>query len=174
MGRWKNNPKTILWNFFKERPSKLKKGYSQDLVKQTIVHNFNVIMVEQRGLYTGKRWYSGGAMILNADQTQPGQPPLSDPSSTISSVHYRRYHPITITPPLTQHPLMAENVIRPPQNAQTALTTVESGERWYKQPARWCDCLISLWFWRDSSVSTNNVNPKLSTGFCHTFCVLTL
>ena len=36
-GRWKNDPRKILLKKFKERPSKLKKGYSQYLVKQTVV-----------------------------------------------------------------------------------------------------------------------------------------
>ena len=36
-GRGKNDPRKILLKTFKERPSKLEKGYSQDLVKQTVV-----------------------------------------------------------------------------------------------------------------------------------------
>ena len=32
----KNDPRKILLNYLKERPSKLEKGYSQVLVKQTV------------------------------------------------------------------------------------------------------------------------------------------
>ena len=35
-GRWKNDTRKILLKKFKQHLSKLKKGYSQDLVKQTV------------------------------------------------------------------------------------------------------------------------------------------
>ena len=35
-GRWKNDPRKILFKNFKQRPRKLKTGYSQNLVKQTV------------------------------------------------------------------------------------------------------------------------------------------
>ena len=36
-GRWKNDPRKILLKHSKERPSELEKGFSRDLVKQTVV-----------------------------------------------------------------------------------------------------------------------------------------
>ena len=41
--RWKNNLRKILLKIFKERPSKLEKGYSQVLVKQSLPWKFREI-----------------------------------------------------------------------------------------------------------------------------------
>ena len=46
-GTWKNDHKNFFLKNFKERPSKLEKGYSQVLVKQTVVYYFYGIEVSE-------------------------------------------------------------------------------------------------------------------------------